>query len=110
MKHPIDMVKLSYDDWVELLTHTNHLELLTNPYDVWIEAFHVGSTLERKNCAHQIRTSLGLISPEDFDDDTTMSVTDVKQMQIGLLKKVLEILEPTAQTQALQTVVVKPLG
>lgn len=109
MKQPINMVKLSYDDWVDLLTHTNHLELLSNPYDVWIEAFHVGSILERKNCAHQIRTNMGLVSSEDFDDDTTMSVTDVKQMQIGLLKKVLEILEPTAQTPALPKVGAAPL-
>jgi hypothetical protein len=110
MKQAPDMVKMSFDDWVDLLTHTNHLELLSNPYDVWIEAFHVGSILERRNCAHQIRTSLGLISAEDFDDDTTMSVTDIKQMQIGLIKKVLEILEPTAQTQELPKVGVKPLG
>jgi hypothetical protein len=108
MKQPIDMVKLSYDDWVDLLTQTNHLELLSNPYDVWIEAFHVGSILERRNCAYQIRTSMGLVSSEDFDDDTTMSVTDVKQMQIGLLKKVLEILEPTAQTPAVPMAGVKP--
>jgi hypothetical protein len=109
MKQAPDMVKMSFDDWVDLLTHTNHLELLSNPYDVWIEAFHVGSILERRNCAHQIRTSLGLISSEDFDDDTTMSVTDIKQMQIGLIKKVLEILEPTAQTQALPKVGAAPL-
>jgi hypothetical protein len=108
MKQPIDMVKLSYDDWVDLLTRTNHLELLSNPYDVWIEAFHVGSTLERRNCAHQIRASLGLISSEDFDDDTTMSVADVKQLQIGLIKKVLEILEPTAQTPAAPLAGAKP--
>lgn len=95
MKQPIDMVELSYKDWVDLLTRTNHLELLSNPYDVWIEAFHVGSTLERRNCAHQIRTSLSLVAPEDFDDKVTMSVEEVKQLQIGLLKKVLEILEPT---------------
>ena len=110
MKQAPDMVKMSFDDWVDLLTHTNHLELLSNPYDVWLEAFHVGSTLERRNCAHQIRTSMGLVSSEDFDDDTTMSVTDIKQMQISLLKKVLEILEPTAQTQALPMAGVKPLG
>ena len=110
MKQAPDMVKMSFDDWVDLLTHTNHLELLSNPYDVWIEAFHVGSTLERRNCAHQIRTNMGLVSSEDFDDDTTMSVADVKQMQIGLLKKVLEILEPTAQTQALPMAGAKPLG
>lgn len=109
MKQAPDMVKMSFDDWVNLLTHTNHLELLSNPYDVWIEAFHMGSTLERRNCAHQIRTSLGLVSSEDLDDDTTMSVTDIKQMQIGLIKKVLEILEPTAQTQALPMAGVKPL-
>ena len=109
MKQAPDMVKMSFDDWVELLTHTNHLELLSNPYDVWIEAFHVGSTLERRNCAHQIRTSMGLVSSEDFDDDTTMSVTDIKQLQMSLLKKVLEILEPTAQTQALPMAGVKPL-
>lgn len=109
MKQAPDMVKMSFDDWVDLLTHTNHLELLSNPYDVWVEAFHVGSILERRNCAHQIRTNMGLVSSEDFDDDTSMSVTDAKQMQIGLLKKVLEILEPTAQTQALPKVGAAPL-
>lgn len=108
MKQPINMVELSYKDWVDLLTRTNHLELLSNPYDVWIEAFHVGSVLERRNCAHQIRTSLGLVSSEDFDDGTTMSVADVKQLQIGLIKKVLEILEPIAQTQELPQVQAKP--
>jgi hypothetical protein len=109
MKQAPDMVKMSFDDWVDLLTHTNHLELLSNPYDVWVEAFHVGSILERRNCAHQIRTNMGLVSSEDFDDDTSVSVTDAKQMQIGLLKKVLEILEPTAQTQALPKVGAAPL-
>ena len=96
MKQAPDMVKMSFDDWVELLTHTNHLELLTNPYDVWIEAFHTGSVLERKNCAHQIRTSMQLVSVEDFDDDTSLSATDVKQMQIALLKQVLAILESSS--------------
>jgi len=110
MKQPINMVELSYKDWVDLLTRTNHLELLSNPYDVWIEAFHVGSTLERRNCAYQIRTTLKLVAPEDFDDKVTMSVEEVKQLQIGLLKKVLEILEPTEQTQESPMVGAKPLG
>ena len=110
MKQPIDMVELSYKDWVDLLTRSNHLELLSNSYDVWIEAFHVGSTLERRNCAYQIRTNMDLVSAEDFDDDTSVSVTDAKQMQIGLIKKVLEILEqPTAQTQALPMAQAQPL-
>ena len=110
MKQPIDMVELSYKDWVDLLTRTNHLELLSNPYDIWIEAFHVGSVLERRNCAHQIRTSLKLLTTTDFDDDTTLSVADAEQLQISLIKKVLEILEPTAQTQALPMAGVEPLG
>ena len=96
MKQAPDLVKQGYEDWVELLTQTNHLELLNNPYDVWIEAYHVGSTLERRNCAHQIRTSMQLVSVEDFDDDTSLSVTDVKQMQISLLKQVLTILESSS--------------
>jgi hypothetical protein len=93
MKHPIDMVKLSYDDWVELLTHTNHLELLTNPYDVWIEAFHVGTMLERVGCMHAIQTQVQIAMAEDFDDDATMSVTDIKQIQLSLIKQVLKIIE-----------------
>lgn len=96
MKQAPDLVKQGYEDWVELLTQTNHLELLSNPYDVWIEAYHVGSILERRNCAHQIRTSMQLVSVEDFDDDTSLSVTDVKQMQISLLKQVLTILESSS--------------
>jgi len=108
MKQPIDMVELSYKDWVDLLTRTNHLELLSNPYDIWIEAFHVGSVLERRNCAHQIRTSLKLLTTTDFDDGTTLSVADAEQLQISLIKKVLEILEPIAQTQELPQVQAKP--
>jgi hypothetical protein len=93
MKQAPDLVKQGYDDWVELLTQTNHLELLSNPYDVWIEAFHVGTVLERVGCMHAIQTQVQLAMAEDFDDDATMSVTDIKQIQLSLIKQVLKIIE-----------------
>jgi len=93
MKQAPDIVKQGYEDWVNLLTHTNHLELLSNPYDVWLEAFHVGTTLERVGCMHAIQTQVKLITDEEFDAAATMTVEDVKQIQINLLKQVLKIIE-----------------
>jgi hypothetical protein len=34
-----------------------------------------------------------LAMAEDFDDDATMSVTDIKQIQLSLIKQVLKIIE-----------------
>lgn len=99
MKQAPDIVKQGYDDWVDLLTRTNHLELLSNPYDVWIEAFHVGTMLERVGCMHALQTQIKLATPEEFDDKATMSVEDIKQLQINLLKQALQIIESKGLTR-----------
>ena len=44
-------------------------------------------------CMHAIQTQVQIAMAEDFDDDATMSVTDIKQIQISLIKQVLKIIE-----------------
>jgi hypothetical protein len=87
-----DTVKKTYDEWVELLKHTGNEAMLANSYDVWIEAFHTGSILTKTKCAQAIMTELQLGMSEDFDDDATIYVTEVKQLQASMLKKVVEII------------------
>ena len=87
-----DTVKKTYDEWVKLLMHTDNEIMLANSYDVWIEAFHTGSILTKTKCAQAIMTELQLGMSEDFDDDTSLSITDVKQLQASMLKKVVEII------------------
>ena len=87
-----DTVKKTYDEWVKLLMHTDNENMLANSSDVWIEAFHTGSILTKTKCAQAIMTELQLGMSEDFDDDTSLSITDVKQLQASMLKKVVEII------------------
>jgi len=87
-----DTVKKTYDEWIELLKHTKNEDMQSNSFDVWIEAFHTGSILTKTKCVHAVLTELQLGMSEDFDDDTNMSVTDVKQLQASMLKKVVEII------------------
>jgi hypothetical protein len=87
-----DTVKKTYDEWIELLKHTGNESMQSNSFDVWIEAFHTGSILTKTKCVHAVLTELQLGMSEDFDDDTSMSVTDVKQLQASMLKKVVEII------------------
>lgn len=87
-----DTTKKTYDEWVELLKHTGNEAILTNSYDVWIEAFHTGSILTKTKCVQAIVTELQLGMSEDFDDDASIYVTEVKQLQASMLKKVVEII------------------
>ena len=88
-----DIVTTGYKDWVALLNQTGNSDLLKDPFNVWIEAFHVGTMLERVGVAHAIQTQVQLITPEDGDVAVFMTVDEVKQVQINLLKQILEIVE-----------------
>jgi hypothetical protein len=88
-----DPVTASYKDWLALLDKTGNKELLDDPFNVWIEAFHVGTMLDRASVAHAIQTQTQLITPQDGDVAVFMSIEDVKQLQLNLLKQVLEIVE-----------------
>lgn len=88
-----DIVASGYKDWVALLNQTGNQDLLKDPFNVWIEAFHVGTMLERVGVSHAIQTQVQLITPEDSDAAAFMSIDEVKQVQINLLKQILEIVE-----------------
>lgn len=86
-----DIVKTGFDDWVELLQHTGNIEMLKDPYNVWEEAFHVGTLLERHGILHVIQTQVQLVQPNEHDIAVMMSVDDVKQLQIKLLQQVMDL-------------------
>jgi hypothetical protein len=87
-----NIVKSGYDDWVELLEHTGNTEMLKDPYNVWEEAFHVGTMVERHGILHVIQTQVQLVQPAEHDYVAMMSVDDVKQIQIKLLQQVMELI------------------
>lgn len=87
-----DIVKTGFDDWLELLEHTGNKDLLEDPYNVWIEAFHVGTMIERHGILHVLQTQVQLLVPEEHDAVALMSIEDVKQIQLSLLKQVLELI------------------
>lgn len=86
-----DIVKNGFDDWVELLEHTGNKDLLDDPYSVWLEAFHVGTLLERHGVLHLLQTQVQLVTPFAGDGRVHMSVEDVKQVQISLLKQIIDL-------------------
>jgi hypothetical protein len=43
------IVKHHFDEWVELLKHAKHEELLDEPYSVWLEAWHVCTMIRALN-------------------------------------------------------------
>jgi len=90
---PLDIVRNGYEDWIELLKHTNREDLLTDPYNVWMEAFHVGTLLERNGVLHALQTQLQLVKPEDFDETLKVSIEDAKQLQIAMLKQVFQVIQ-----------------
>jgi hypothetical protein len=40
------IVKEAFDNWVAFLKETNNESLLTDPYGIWLEAFHVFTILK----------------------------------------------------------------
>ena len=42
------VIKQEFDDWVALLERTGNEDLLTDPYNVWLEAFSVATILAQK--------------------------------------------------------------
>ena len=94
-----DVVKVGYDDWVELLEHTGNTDMLNDPYSVWLEAFHVATLVERHGMLHAIQTQVELVQPADHDMAVMMSVEDVKQLQIRLLQQVIEIIASKGLTR-----------
>jgi len=85
-----DTIKKTYDEWIELLKHTNNEAMQANSYDVWIEAFHAGAMLIKHKCLHAVMTELQLDMSEEFDDDASIYVAEVKQLQASMLKKVVD--------------------
>jgi hypothetical protein len=71
-----DIVKNGYDDWIELLEHTGNKDLLDDPYNIWLEAFHVATLVERHGILNLIQTQVKLAEPREGDVAAIMSVMD----------------------------------
>lgn len=48
-------IENGYNDWVDLLKHTNNMDLLKDPYNIWLEAFSTATLLERIGVTHVLR-------------------------------------------------------
>lgn len=86
-----DVVKISYDEWLDLLKTTDNSTLIDDPYNVWVEAFHVGRVLERRLCMHTIQSEVQLYAGEA--ETMGMTADDLQQLQQNLLKQILKIIE-----------------
>jgi hypothetical protein len=91
-KQPPDIIKNGYDEWLELLERTQSMHLLSDPFNVWIEAFSVGAMLERYGIAHAIQTQIELASTDENDEQAILTLEEVRQVQINLLQQVLSLL------------------
>ena len=87
-----EIIQNGYNDWIALLKHTDNEDVLKDSYNPWAAGFRDGVMVERYGCLHAIETQVSLATPQEFDDVTTMSIDDVKQVQINLLKQVLKII------------------
>jgi hypothetical protein len=79
-------MRSSYEDY---LGHTS----APVGYAPWIAAYVAGANSMRRQLEHDIITGVGIPTYEDFDDDTVYSVTDIKQIQMTVLKQVLNIIK-----------------
>ena len=87
-----DVIKVAFDDWVELLLHTGNAEMLKDPYSIWLEAFHTATLFERHGVLHAIQTQMQLTQPEEFDDRAAISIDDAKQIQTRMLQSILSLI------------------
>ncbi len=95
-----NVVKVAYDDWVELLKHTGNANMLDDAYNVWLEAFNVATLFERHGILHAIQTQIQLVQPMEFDDSATISVDDAKQIQIKLLQSIIGLIASKGLSRA----------
>ena len=95
-----DVVKVAYNDWVELLKHTGNADILDDAYNVWLEAFNVATLFERHGILHAIQTQIQLVRPEEFDDLVSISVDDAKQIQIKLLQSIMGLIAAKGLSRA----------
>lgn len=88
----MSIIENSYNDWLKLLEQTDNKDLLQDPFNIWIEAFHVGTMLERHGVAHIIRQKMHI---EDLPDDdiTVISVASAKEMQRNLIAQIVTLVE-----------------
>lgn len=81
------LVEMGYRDWTKLLEDTNNLDMLNDPFNVWIEAFHVGTMLERHGCAALLQKKINALG--QMDKDTQMKPEDIKIVFNELIEEIL---------------------
>jgi hypothetical protein len=88
----MSIIESGYNDWLKLLEQTDNMDLLQDPYNVWIEAFHVGTMLERHGIAHIVRQKM-IIEDLPEDAETTISVASAKDTQRSLIAQIVSLIE-----------------
>ena len=75
-----------FEEWLELLDRTNHIELLDQPINVWLEAYCVGAMFERMRISLVAQTALQPPKmPDDFEGDTAMADQLYEKMRKQIL-------------------------
>jgi len=78
-----------FEEWLNLLSQTNNMDLLDSPINVWVEAYQVGAIFER----HRILVALQTVLqpprlPEEFKGD----ISGMEQMVERIRKIVLSVI------------------
>lgn len=77
-----------FEEWLELLSKTNHMELLENPINVWVEAYTVGALFER----HRISMTLqAVLTPPKMPEGFEGSTADMNQMLDKIRKIIVSV-------------------
>ena len=45
----LDVVRRTFLEWLKLLKYTKNEHMLKDPYNIWVEAFHVGTILSSQS-------------------------------------------------------------
>jgi len=86
-------IEQTYKDWLNLLDKTGNKSLLEDPYNVWIEAFHVSKILTYHDIIGIIHAGYKPIKPPEDGIATLMNADDLQQLQLRTLRQIIELIE-----------------
>ena len=87
------MIEQSYKEWLELLASTNNEDLLQDPYNVWIEAFHVSKVLCQQDILTKVQAKFQPAQMNGEGRAMLMGKHDIEQLQLKTLQQILQIIE-----------------
>ena len=84
-----------FEEWLDLLSQTDHMDLLEDPVNVWVEAYHVGAIFEQHRISIALQTVLQSPKlPEGFEGDISATEQIVERIRKIVLSVIHQV--PTA--------------